>query len=92
MDQLSATISWEIVHADIEALGVPVLFIVGSHDQIFPPAPLADSCARIAGSRFAEIPASGHSPYFEQPAAGNEVEGVRILKADSHAALAGTCG
>ncbi len=72
MDQLGATIQWTVSHDDVSALGVPVLFIAGSHDQIFPPAPLANSCALIPGSRFAEIPASGHSPYFEQPAAWND--------------------
>ena len=41
-------------------------------NQIFPADLLADSCARIPGARYVEIPASGHSPYFEQPAAFND--------------------
>lgn len=72
MRQLGDTISWTVDHARIAALGVPVLFIAGTHDQIFPAELLADSAARIPGARFAEIHEAGHSPYFEQPAAWNQ--------------------
>lgn len=45
----------------------PVLFVVGEHDAITPPA-IIERCHRaIPGSRLAVIPDSGHSAYFEQP-------------------------
>ncbi len=76
MDKLGATLNWEIAHDEIAALGVPVLFVAGTHDQLFPAPLLAASCARIPGARYAEIPASGHSPYFEQPQAWNDAVGL----------------
>jgi len=72
MDRLGETIAWTIDHDRISALDVPVLFVVGTHDQIFPPGPLANSSALIPGARFVEIPGAGHSPYFEQPTAWND--------------------
>lgn len=72
MDKLNTTIQWSASHADIAALGVPVLFVAGSYDEIFPPALLESSSRLIAGALFVEIPAAGHSPYFEQPEAWND--------------------
>jgi pimeloyl-ACP methyl ester carboxylesterase len=51
--------------------GFPILFLVGDHDAVTPPE-IIERCHRaVAGSRFAVIPDSGHSTYFEQPAAFN---------------------
>ncbi len=72
MDKLGATIAWTIAHDRIAALGVPVLFVAGAHDRIFPAPLLAESAALIRGAGWVEIPAAGHSPYFEQPEAWNE--------------------
>jgi len=59
-------------HAEVEALGVPVLFLVGRDDQIFPAPLLAASAQLLPGATFVEIDDAGHSPYFEQPVAFNE--------------------
>jgi 3-oxoadipate enol-lactonase len=72
MRRLGDTIAWTVSHDDIAALAVPVLFIAGVHDHIFPAALLAASAARIPGARYAEIAAAGHSPYFEQPGPWNQ--------------------
>jgi 3-oxoadipate enol-lactonase len=72
LDRLGDTIAWTVSHDQIAALGVPVLFIAGRHDQIFPAPLLAASAASIPGARYAEIPDAGHSPYFEQPDLWNE--------------------
>lgn len=69
---LGPTIAWTVAHDRIAGLGVPVLFVAGSHDAIFPAPLLAGSAGRIAGARYVEIPAAGHSPYFEQPEAWND--------------------
>jgi len=56
--------------------GIPVLFLVGAHDAITPPA-IIERCHRaVPGSEYVVIPSSGHSAYFEQPHAFNAaVEG-----------------
>jgi pimeloyl-ACP methyl ester carboxylesterase len=58
-------------HADIDALGVPVLVVTGSDDALFPPALVADSARRLANALVVEIGDAGHSPYFERPAEYN---------------------
>ncbi|HEY7801973.1 MAG TPA: alpha/beta hydrolase [Dehalococcoidia bacterium] len=52
--------------------GFPVLFLVGEHDAITP-SRIIERCHRaVAGSEFEVIGGSGHSAYFEQPAAFND--------------------
>lgn len=72
MDKIAVTIGWAIDHGEIAALDVPVLFIAGEHDALFPAALLAESCALLPAGRYVEIADAGHSPYFEQPGAWNE--------------------
>lgn len=72
MAALGRTLAMTVEHADIAAIEVPVLFIAGTHDEIFPAPLLAESATRLPGARFVEIPDAGHSPYFEQPDAWNE--------------------
>ncbi len=55
----------------IRALKVPTLFVVGQNDPIFPPAVVRSIAAEIQGARMVELPRTGHSPYFETPAAWN---------------------
>jgi 3-oxoadipate enol-lactonase len=51
----------------------PVLFLVGRHDAVVPPA-IIERCHRaVPGSQLAVIEDSGHSAYFEQPEAFNDV-------------------
>ena len=55
----------------LAAHAIPTLFIVGSEDEIFSPATIADAAARVPGARVEQIEGAGHSPYFEQPEAWN---------------------
>jgi 3-oxoadipate enol-lactonase len=57
---------------------MPVLFITGDEDWVFPPA-AGPALARLApkGSA-ARVPAAGHSVYFERAAQFNDLIG-RIL-------------
>jgi 3-oxoadipate enol-lactonase len=55
----------------VGAIAVPTLFIVGTEDEIFPPASVTTAAARVPGSRVETIDGAGHSPYFEQPDAWN---------------------
>ena len=56
---------------DVQRLRVPLLFVVGERDRLFPPELVRSVAARIPGTRVAELPGCGHSPYFEDPAAWN---------------------
>lgn len=55
----------------VQRLRVPLLFVVGERDRLFPPE-LVRSVARLLPSaRVTEIRSCGHSPYFEDPPAWN---------------------
>ena len=71
LDRLGEVLEFTIHHSDFDDLNIPVLFIGGEYDQIFPASMLRDSANRISGAQFVQIPDAGHSPYFEQPAAWN---------------------
>lgn len=55
--------------------GIPILFLVGSEDQVVP-ARAVEACHRgTAGSRFHLIEGAGHSSYFEMPERFNSAVG-----------------
>lgn len=51
--------------AQLEKIDLPVLFIVGEEDPIFPPDIVKEAAAMVPGSRIVIIPGTGHSPYYE---------------------------
>ena len=57
---------------DVAALTVPILWIVGGNDPILPPAIVREAHAHVAGSQYFEVPATGHSVYFERAQEFNE--------------------
>jgi pimeloyl-ACP methyl ester carboxylesterase len=57
--------------AQLSATGVPILFVAGNEDVLFPSAYIHAFQRTLAGSAFIEIPGAGHSAYFEAPAAFN---------------------
>lgn len=54
-------------------LTMPVLFICGENDRIVPPEIIRYAAGLIPGARYAEVPVSGHSVYFEEPEAFNRI-------------------
>jgi 3-oxoadipate enol-lactonase len=57
----------------LEKLALPVLFITGDEDWVFPPA-AGPALARLAPhGRAVRVPAAGHSVYFERAARFNEL-------------------
>jgi 3-oxoadipate enol-lactonase len=62
----------------LEKLPMPVLFVTGDEDWVFPPA-AGPALAKLAPKGSAvRVPAAGHSVYFERAARFNEIIG-RIL-------------
>ena len=53
--------------AEVAALKLPFLFIVGSEDTLTPPDLLQQVHVAIEGSEYVEFPGLGHSVYFEDP-------------------------
>lgn len=57
----------------LASMKVPVQFVVGEKDAIVPPSIIKYASGLVPGSRFAEVAGSGHSVYFEKPAAFNRI-------------------
>jgi 2-succinyl-6-hydroxy-2,4-cyclohexadiene-1-carboxylate synthase len=57
----------------LSTLGIPVLFIVGDRDPLFPPQLVREAATQLPDARLVEIPGCGHSPYFEAPEPWNAV-------------------
>lgn len=59
----------------LAALKLPVQFLVGENDAIVPVEVIKHAATLIPGARFAQVPVSGHSVYFEEPEAFNRIVG-----------------
>lgn len=57
----------------LEDSGLPILFIVGQNDVLFPPQAVRVTHERLTNSTYAEIEGAGHSAHFEKPDAFNQV-------------------
>jgi 3-oxoadipate enol-lactonase len=58
---------------DFDSYAVPTTFIVGAHDQFFPPSFVHEVAAWVPGATVIDIPDAGHSPYWETPYLFNEI-------------------
>jgi 3-oxoadipate enol-lactonase len=56
----------------LPSIRVPTLILVGEEDTLTPPSAAEQMHALIAGSELVRIPAAGHLPNLEQPAAFND--------------------
>jgi len=50
-----------------EQLKLPILFLAGERDQLFPPDLVRQARAKLAGADLVFVPGAGHSVYFENP-------------------------
>jgi 3-oxoadipate enol-lactonase len=48
-------------------LTMPIIFIAGERDQLFPPDMIRRARARLPGADLVIVPEAGHSVYFERP-------------------------
>jgi 3-oxoadipate enol-lactonase len=62
-----------IDHSRLHGNKVPVFFIVGERDRIFPPQIIQRAAGYIDDSRVEVIANAGHSPYFETPEVWRQV-------------------
>lgn len=70
---------------------MPILFIVGEHDRIVPPAAMQVAHAGLPASHYVEIGDAGHSAYFEQAEEYNDALRAflgRTWPANGHSATA----
>ncbi len=72
---LQATTTYEEA-LELETVTVPTLLIFGENDSLTPPAVGRGMAARIAGSRFVEVPRSGHLINIEEA----EIFNARVLE------------
>lgn len=61
------------MHGAIARLRVPVLFVVGEHDEVTPPAVIHAASELVPGAEFVIVPDAGHSAYFEQATQWNRI-------------------
>ena len=47
-------------------LPMPVLWVVGGNDPLIPPPVMRAAHDHVPGSQYFEVPATGHSVYFER--------------------------
>ena len=52
---------------ELNALKMPVLFLVGQDDTLMPPHIIKLASEYIKGSKFLIVPGCGHSVYWEKP-------------------------
>src|SRR5260370_40047224 len=58
---------------DLKRLTVPVLFISGREDVVFPPRAAAALAKLVPGAQLESVPEVGHSVYFQRPEVFNRV-------------------
>ncbi|WP_162600631.1 alpha/beta hydrolase [Paraburkholderia sp. C35] len=58
--------------AALDACGVPVLFVAGVEDVLFPPQEIQNAQRLMRHAEYLEIADAGHSAYFEAPQVFNE--------------------
>jgi 3-oxoadipate enol-lactonase len=66
-DVLKALTGERIAHADLDALGIPILMITGTDDDLFPAPLIIGSATMLRNATLVEIAGAGHSAYFERP-------------------------
>jgi pimeloyl-ACP methyl ester carboxylesterase len=71
---LVTTAIWQarVEHAAVDALALPLLFLFGNDDRLFPAPLLVDTARRLADAKTHPIADAGHSAYFERPDAFND--------------------
>jgi 3-oxoadipate enol-lactonase len=50
----------------VASLPMPILWVVGGNDPLVSPVVMRAAHAHVDGSQYYEIPATGHSVYFER--------------------------
>lgn len=64
---LTGSFSPLVVPAELAAIGIPILFLVGETDVLFPARAVRQMHAEVPGSSLVEVEGAGHSVFFEDP-------------------------
>jgi 3-oxoadipate enol-lactonase len=59
--------------AELKQLSIPVLFITGGEDVVFPVPAAAALAKLVPGAKLESVPKAGHSVYFERPEVFNRL-------------------
>lgn len=62
-----------VLSADLNRLTIPVLFISGTEDIVFPPPAAAALAKLVPGAKLESVSEAGHSVYFERPVIFNRL-------------------
>jgi pimeloyl-ACP methyl ester carboxylesterase len=71
-DNVRGTFGEGVTVEELTKTRVPILFLVGGEDILFPPDVVRGVQRMIPGSHYLEVPGAGHSVYFENPNGFNE--------------------
>jgi len=58
---------------ELAALNIPILFIAGEDDVLFPVTAIREVQSKTRGSEYIEVNGVGHSAFYEDPSAFNQV-------------------
>jgi pimeloyl-ACP methyl ester carboxylesterase len=58
----------DLTPAELQALTMPVAFVVGGDDPIAPPSAVRAAADAVPGASYVELPGLGHLPFWEDPA------------------------
>jgi len=53
--------------SELKRLTIPVLFVTGDEDVVFPPAAAVALANLVRGAKLESVPQAGHSVYFQRP-------------------------
>lgn len=70
-ETLAGTFAPGVAVAALGTLEVPIMFLVGEEDVLYPPRVVKAVSERVDGAMYVAIPRAGHSVYFERPEAFN---------------------
>jgi len=70
--------------SELKRLTIPVLFVTGEEDVVFPPAAAVALANLVRGAKLQSVPQAGHSVYFQRPEIFNRLVSNFLDAHESH--------